>query len=54
MLGVDEPALEAEMLARLRHRLASEPAWQTWRATVDAMAEDLAPFYRSGRFLGCC
>lgn len=54
VLGVDEPALEAEMLARLRHRLASEPAWQTWRATVDAMAEDLAPFYRSGRFLGCC
>jgi 5-methylthioadenosine/S-adenosylhomocysteine deaminase len=54
VLGVDEPALEAEMLARLRHRLATEPAWSAWRSTVDAMAEDLGPFYRSGRFLGCC
>ena len=56
--GIDEPALRAELLARMRVALATDAAGDaagaSWRGTVQALAEDLAPFYRSGHFGGCC
>jgi 5-methylthioadenosine/S-adenosylhomocysteine deaminase len=55
VLGIDEPALRAELLARMRAALAADAAGAlSWRETVKALAEDLAPFYRSGRMGGCC
>jgi 5-methylthioadenosine/S-adenosylhomocysteine deaminase len=51
--GVDEPALNAELLARMRAALANDGAPAAWLAAARALAEDLAPFYREGRF-GCC
>lgn len=51
--GIDEAALNAELLARMRAALASDGAPAAWLATARALAEDLAPFYREGRF-GCC
>jgi cytosine/adenosine deaminase-related metal-dependent hydrolase len=50
--GIDEPALQAELLARMRAALAADAGHGAWRATVQALAEDLAPFYRT--FGGCC
>jgi cytosine/adenosine deaminase-related metal-dependent hydrolase len=52
--GVDEPALQAELRARMRAALASDAGHLGWRGTVQALAEDLAPFYRHGHFGGCC
>lgn len=52
--GVDEPALKAELQARMRAALASDAGHLSWRGTVQALAEDLAPFYRHGHFGGCC
>lgn len=55
VLGVDEAACQAELTAQVRHRLAAEPAWAAWRGTVQALAEDLGPFYRHrGWHPGCC
>lgn len=58
VLGIDEPALVAELLARMRHALASDATHHGWRATVQALAEDLGPFYARGNFSGdggsCC
>ncbi len=54
VLGVDEPALRAELLARMRAALAADPAHAAWRRTLGALAEDLAPLYRAGRIGGCC
>lgn len=55
VLGIDEPAAVAELNARVRQRLAAEPAWAAWRETVQALAEDLGPFYRRrGWHPGCC
>jgi cytosine/adenosine deaminase-related metal-dependent hydrolase len=55
VLGVDEPAAVAELNAQVRHRLATEPAWAAWFASVKALAEDLGPFYRRrGWHPGCC
>jgi len=54
VLGIDEAALKAELLARARHALAADPAHAAWRDDVRALAEDLAPFYRRGGFGGCC
>lgn len=55
VLGLDEPAAVAELNAQVRHRLATEPAWAAWRASVHALAEDLGPFYRRrGWHPGCC
>lgn len=55
VLGIDEPALRAELLARMRGALAADAAGAlSWRETVKALAEDLGPFYRSGRIGGCC
>ena len=53
ILGVDEPALRTELVARMRSAIAAQPQVGQWHATVDALAEDLAPFYRRGGF-GCC
>lgn len=53
VVGVDEAALRAELVARMRAAIAAQPQVSRWRATVDALAEDLASFYRSGGF-GCC
>jgi cytosine/adenosine deaminase-related metal-dependent hydrolase len=52
--GVDEAALRAELLARLRRAVAAQPEVEAWRRTLGELAEDLGPFYRQGRFLGCC
>lgn len=56
--GIDETALRAELLARMRAALSSDvssdAASASWRGTVQALSEDLAPFYRSGHFGGCC
>ncbi|RZI66920.1 MAG: hydrolase, partial [Variovorax sp.] len=54
VLGVEEPALQAELLARMRAALAADAGHRDWRGTVQALAEDLAPFYRQGHFGGCC
>ncbi len=52
--GVDEPALRAELLARMRAALANDGAHANWRTTVQALARDLAPWYRQAGFGGCC
>lgn len=52
--GIDEPALKAELLARTRSALAAAPAFEAWRRQIDAMAEDLGPFYRGHAWAGCC
>ncbi|MGJ7506482.1 amidohydrolase family protein [Variovorax sp. GT1P44] len=52
--GIDEAALRAELLARTRAALAADATHGGWRATVHALAQDLAPFYRDGRFGTCC
>ncbi|MBO9644212.1 MAG: amidohydrolase family protein [Pseudacidovorax sp.] len=54
VLGVDEVALQVELRARMRAALAADPAHAGWRRTVQAFAEDMAPFCRDGRFLGGC
>ncbi|MDB5894939.1 MAG: hydrolase [Rhodoferax sp.] len=53
--GVDEAVLRAALTAEVRARIAEQPeASAAWRATLDALSEDLAPFYRHGMFAGCC
>lgn len=52
--GIDEAALRSELLMRTRAALASDGAHAAWRRTVQALAEDLAPFYRHTGFGGCC
>lgn len=55
VLGIDEPALVAELLIRMRRALAADTDHKSWRATVRALAEDLGPFYSRGDFAnGCC
>ncbi len=54
VLGVDEPALKAELAARTRSALAADVQWHAWRDTLADFAEDLGPFYRGRQFLGCC
>lgn len=51
---LDEPALRAELLAQVRSGLAAQPAFDPWRQTLVAMAEDLGPFYRRSAWTGCC
>ncbi len=51
---VDEPALRAALTAEVRAAIAARPATLPWRDMVDALAEDLGPFYRRGQHLGCC
>jgi cytosine/adenosine deaminase-related metal-dependent hydrolase len=55
VVGIDEPALRAELLARTRSALAAAPGFAAWRRQIDEMAEDLGPFYRRPGFAaGCC
>lgn len=54
VLGIDEPACMAALNAQVRQRLLTEPEWADWRGTVQALAEDLGPFYRRGIGPGCC
>jgi len=54
VVGIDEAALRRELLARTRAALAADAAHGDWRTAVQALAQDLAPFYRDGRFGGCC
>lgn len=54
VLTVDEAALRAELIAQVRGSLAAAGDAEHWRCTVDALAEDLGPFYRSAHFRGCC
>lgn len=53
--GIDEPALRAELLARMRSALGADRAGAaSWRDIVRALAEDLGPFYRRGQMMGGC
>lgn len=55
VLGIDEAACKSELDAQVRRRLATEPAWAAWFASVKGLAEDLGPFYRRGGWHpGCC
>lgn len=54
VIGIDEPAMRSELLARTRAALSADTTGASWRSTVQALAEDLAPFYRSSHFGGCC
>ena len=51
---LDEPALRAELLARVRAGLAAAPGFDLWRRQLGEMAEDLGPFYRRSAWAGCC
>jgi cytosine/adenosine deaminase-related metal-dependent hydrolase len=54
VLGIDETGMGAELLARMRHKLAADATnVAAWRETVKAFAEDSKPFYR-GRLWSCC
>ena len=53
VVTVDEAALRAELIARMRTTIAAAPQVAQWHATVGALAEDLGPFYKRGIF-GCC
>lgn len=54
IVGVDEAALRAELIAQVRSSLAAERDTAHWKAMIDALAQDLGPFYRTGRHLRCC
>lgn len=51
---LDEAALRAELLAQVRARMAAQPEVLQWRHTVDALVQDLGPFYRRSAWAGCC
>lgn len=53
VLGIDEPALRAELTAKARAALAADGSHGQWLQTLRALAEDLAPWYAEGP-LGCC
>jgi cytosine/adenosine deaminase-related metal-dependent hydrolase len=52
--GVDEAALRAELLGQMRERIAAQPALRDWQANLNALAEDLGPFYLKSAWHGCC
>lgn len=54
VLGIDEPAVRAELLSCVRAGLASNLMWATWQGQVGELAEDLGPFYRHNAWTGCC
>lgn len=54
VVGIDETALKAELLARVRAGLKAAPGWDVWRRQIGDMAEDLGPFYKRSRWAGCC
>jgi cytosine/adenosine deaminase-related metal-dependent hydrolase len=54
VITVDEQGVRAEMIAQVRGQIAGNPGFRRWHEVVDAMADDLGPFYRQRAFLGCC
>jgi len=54
VMGVDEPALKAELLARTRAALSAAPDGDAWRRRLGELADDLGPFYRRSAWAGCC
>lgn len=52
VLGVDEVALHVALRERMRSALVADTRHAGWRRTVQAFAEDMAPFCRDGRFSG--
>jgi len=52
--GIDEMALKAQLLARVRAGLAAGPHFGLWRRQLGDLAEDLGPFYRRSVWAGCC
>jgi len=52
--GVDETALRTELLQQMRERIAAQPAVRDWQTTLNALAEDLGPFYLKSTWHGCC
>jgi len=51
---LDEEALRAELIERVRTGLGASGEWAGWQRQLSALAQDLAPFYRSSAYLGCC
>jgi cytosine/adenosine deaminase-related metal-dependent hydrolase len=54
VLGVDESRLVSELRSAVASAVARDLHWPAWRSTLLALGEDLAPFFRSGRYLSCC
>jgi len=54
VLGIDEAAMKAELLARTRAALAERPEFGLWRQQVRELGEDLGPFYQRGSWSSCC
>jgi len=54
LTSLDEPALAAELLAQVRAAQAADPAHGAWRQTVQALADDLGPFYGRAGWAACC
>jgi 5-methylthioadenosine/S-adenosylhomocysteine deaminase len=52
--GIDEAAVRAELIGQLRARIAAQPSVHAWRDTLDALSEDLGPFYQKSAWFGCC
>jgi 5-methylthioadenosine/S-adenosylhomocysteine deaminase len=52
--GVDEAAVRAELTGQLRASIAAQPSVHTWHATLQALSEDLGPFYLKSAWFGCC
>jgi hypothetical protein len=38
----------------MRERIAAQPAVRDWQTTLNALAEDLGPFYLKSTWHGCC
>lgn len=51
---LDEAALRAELIGRVRAGLDASEAWRVWQRDLSALSQDFAPFYRDSAFLGCC
>jgi cytosine/adenosine deaminase-related metal-dependent hydrolase len=54
VLGVDEDGIKRELSERTKTAIEADSGWREWRDTLAAYGEDLGPFYRARRFLGCC
>jgi len=54
VLGIDEPAVRAQLIDTMRARIAADAGVPAWKQVLDDMAEDLGPFYRRSAWTGCC
>lgn len=54
VVTVDEAGMRAELIAQVRASLRDNPEAARWRVVLDALSEDLGPFYNKGVYLGCC